>query len=548
MRAMRVAIYYRVSGKEQLQGYSLDAQLRALETWSAQHSHEIVARYPEPARSARKEDERARPAFNQMLQDAEARRFDIVVVHKLDRFARNRRVAFDAFHRLGKAGVGFVSVSENLDYSTPAGQLMLTMLVGMAQFYSDNLAFETKKGKAERKAQGLPNGLLPFGVTKGEDGIPALDMVPRWQAPDGSPLSPADGLSLAFELASEGKTHREIARALTLAGYRTTGNRGENAFTKDTVRVILSNRFYLGELPDGEGGWLPGKHGALVDPDLFQRVQVMRERNTYRPRRVSTVRTPWALSGVATCGDCGEPLVLFGAGPRRRVQCSGRRQGNGCDAPTFFVETVEEQIGHLLDGFAVPTNAHDWLLTAWRRDRSRHIDANAERIRLRGKLNRLSELYVEGLIQRHAYDEQREATLSQLANLPADTDPNDEAGRILANYLTNIGQAWTAATPDERNQMARQLFTDVLVINKTAVAVMPRPEFRPFLELAGADPQVCEEVSTLMSLRRKRRASVSRTHQAARCRLGGVAGSAAFGWTVGPGALHPTTSRSADCG
>ncbi|MDP9368857.1 MAG: recombinase family protein, partial [Chloroflexota bacterium] len=93
--AKQVGIYYRVSGKEQLQGYSLDAQVRALEAWCAQHGHEITARYPEPARSARKEDERTRPAFNQMLADAEAGRFDVVVVHKLDRFARNRRVAFE---------------------------------------------------------------------------------------------------------------------------------------------------------------------------------------------------------------------------------------------------------------------------------------------------------------------------------------------------------------------------------------------------------------------------------------------------------------------
>ncbi len=62
---------------------------------------------------------------------------------------------------------------------------------------------------------------------------------------------------LAFTLAAGGKTDREIARALNDAGYRTTGNRGANPFTKDTVRPMLQNRFYLGELPDGEGGWLP---------------------------------------------------------------------------------------------------------------------------------------------------------------------------------------------------------------------------------------------------------------------------------------------------
>lgn len=109
--------------------------------------------------------------------------------------------------------------------------------------------------------------------------------------------------------------------------------------------MLRANRFCLGELPDGEGGWLSAKHAPLLDAALFDRAQAMRDRYPYRPRPVSAVRTPWALSGVATCGDCGEPLVLFGAGPRLRVQCSGRRQGNGCEATTFFVETVEDRIG-----------------------------------------------------------------------------------------------------------------------------------------------------------------------------------------------------------
>src|SRR5215208_1744697 len=69
----------------------------------------------------------------------------------------------------------FVSLSEQIDYSSPSGQQMLTMLVGLSQFYSDNLSLETKKGKAERKAQGLYNGLLPFGLKKNSLGLPIPD-------------------------------------------------------------------------------------------------------------------------------------------------------------------------------------------------------------------------------------------------------------------------------------------------------------------------------------------------------------------------------------
>lgn len=92
---------------------------------------------------------------------------------------------------------------------------------------------------------------------------------------------------MAFKLAAERRTDKEIAQAFNAAGYRTTGNRGQNRFSKDTVRVIMQNRFCLGELPDGCGGWVPGKHNALIDPALFERAQVVRRANQPHPRRVS---------------------------------------------------------------------------------------------------------------------------------------------------------------------------------------------------------------------------------------------------------------------
>src|SRR5215204_929944 len=125
---IRAALYERVSSEEQVEGYSLDAQDRAGRLYCEAQGWEIVQVYRDEGRSARTDDLSKRPAFQQMLADAGAGLFDVVVVHKLDRFARNRRVAFEAFERLGKAHVGFVSISEQIDYSSPSGQPMLPML------------------------------------------------------------------------------------------------------------------------------------------------------------------------------------------------------------------------------------------------------------------------------------------------------------------------------------------------------------------------------------------------------------------------------------
>src|SRR3712207_3060301 len=155
-------------------------------------------------------------------------------IYKLDRFSRNLRVTLETLERLQRWGVGFVSISEQMDFTTPIGKVVLATLAAFAQYYSDNLALEIKKGKAERKAQGLYNGVLPFGVKTNSKGIPVPD-------PATYP-----GLLLAFEAAAKGASDREVAVLLNERGFRTTGNRGTNLFTKDSVRVLLQNRFYLG--------------------------------------------------------------------------------------------------------------------------------------------------------------------------------------------------------------------------------------------------------------------------------------------------------------
>jgi len=273
---MKTALYARVSTEEQTEGYSIDAQRRAFQVlcqgrgWVAEHE------YIEEGKSARTEDLNKRPLFKEMMGDALARKFDVVVVHKLDRFSRNLRITLEYFDKLMKAGVAFVSINEQMDFTTPSGKVHLALLGAFAQYYSDNLSQETKKGWTERKAQGYYCGLLPFGVmlpsrSKGESVedrekrkqkriIPILD-------PDNYP-----GLVMAFELAAQGKSYREIEQALNARGYRTAGNMGNRPFSKDTVVGMLKNHFYIGELCDGNGGWVPAKHKPFIRRELFDAV------------------------------------------------------------------------------------------------------------------------------------------------------------------------------------------------------------------------------------------------------------------------------------
>src|SRR5215208_4185005 len=102
-RTIRAALYERVSSEEQVEGYSLDAQDRAGRLYRDAHAWEIAQVYRDEGRSARTDDLTKRPAFQQMLADAEAGLIDVVVVHKLDRFARNLRVTLETLERLDRA-------------------------------------------------------------------------------------------------------------------------------------------------------------------------------------------------------------------------------------------------------------------------------------------------------------------------------------------------------------------------------------------------------------------------------------------------------------
>jgi site-specific DNA recombinase len=333
----RVVGYFRVSSEEQLEGYSIAAQKRAYHQYVESHGYISIAEYSDEGKSARTDNIKRRPQFAQMLQDAEAGLFETIIVHKMDRFSRSLQVAVKTFEILGKSNVGLASISEpNLDYSSPQGKLFMHMLWALAQFYSDNLSNETKKGKNERKMQGLYNGTLPFGVVKGENGIPVPDLrTPEFV--DG--LTNYDGLKLIFEKAANGDSCRKIAEELNTLGFRTTGNRGNNLFTKDTVNAILRSRFYLGELPDGEYNTghsrrgmytkgMAGKHAAFIPAELWDAAQhaILANSNSGRLKIRSKAQV-YSLSGLAVCGYCGGKM-------------HARKDKNG---EPLFIATIERK-------------------------------------------------------------------------------------------------------------------------------------------------------------------------------------------------------------
>lgn len=130
---MRVGAYLRVSSEEQIEGYSLDAQRRAIDQICRERSWEMFKEYSDEDISARYEDTSRRPGFMAILEDARLGKFDVLVVHKLDRFSRRLIVTLAAMEELRKHGVTFLSITEQMDFTTPIGAVQLALLGAFAQ-------------------------------------------------------------------------------------------------------------------------------------------------------------------------------------------------------------------------------------------------------------------------------------------------------------------------------------------------------------------------------------------------------------------------------
>src|ERR1700674_3592321 len=160
MTTNRVAVYSRVSTHH---GQDPELQLRELREYTASRGLTIVQEYTDVGHSGSKE---SRPALNQLMADARRRRFDAVLVWKLDRFGRSLRHLVNALAELEALGLSFISLRDNLDLSTPSGRLMFQIIGAMAEFERSLIQERVKAGLRNAKAKGKRLGRPPVVVDK----------------------------------------------------------------------------------------------------------------------------------------------------------------------------------------------------------------------------------------------------------------------------------------------------------------------------------------------------------------------------------------------
>lgn len=158
---MRIALYARVST---LKDQSPEMQLNEMREFCRNREFDIVGEYVDLGVSGSKE---SRPELNRLMADSIRRKFDAVLVWKLDRFARSLKHLVNALAEFESLKISFISLRDNLDLTTPAGRLMFNVIGAMAEFERDLIRERVRAGMANAKRRGKRLGRKPSSIDIG---------------------------------------------------------------------------------------------------------------------------------------------------------------------------------------------------------------------------------------------------------------------------------------------------------------------------------------------------------------------------------------------
>ena len=289
---MNGIIYARYSSDNQREE-SIEGQLRECMEYAQRNEITIVGTYIDRALSARTAD---RPDFQRMIHDSEKRLFDVVIVWKLDRFSRDRYDSAHYKHILKKNGVRVVSAKEAIAEG-PEGIILESMLEGMAEYYSAELAVKVRRGQKENAMKCRSNGgTVPLGYSIYKPERKSGKLVVN---PETAPI-----VQEIFSRYDRGEAIKDIVKDLNRRGLNNNFGR---AFKASAFTNMLKNRKYIGEYRYGDT-IVPGGIPAIIEKDLFERVQKRMEANRHAPAR-GKAREEYLLATKAFCGTCGGSLV-----------------------------------------------------------------------------------------------------------------------------------------------------------------------------------------------------------------------------------------------
>ena len=493
--------YLRVSTRGQAErggghdeGFSIPAQREANKKKAASLGAIVGKEFVDRGASAKSAD---RPQLQAMLEYVKenAERVDYVIVHKVDRLARNRDDDSDIMRALRECGVQLVSASESID-ETPAGMLLHGIMSSIAEFYSQNLATEVKKGMNEKIRSGGTIGRAPLGYLnvrniddKGrEERTVVLD-------PERAPL-----VKMAFEAyASEQYTVIGLAEYMGACGLTTrpTPRMPEKPIPFQSLQKMLANPYYKGVIRY-KGVEYQGTHEPIVDEDTWNKVQLVLQSHIHGERNN---KHPHFLKSTVYCAYCGERMIVSNEKKKNGeiypyFACAGRHSKRQTDCRTKYtlIPAVEKEIEKLYDKIQLSEETkaeiEAYLQTIIAKEKEKY-DTEIEGLQgrkreLEHRRSKLMEAHYMDAIPLDFMKSEQQKITGELQDVEREIKRHsvtfEEISQNLSYALemvTNIGQTYRMASDKIKRLMNQALFNKIYIINNDDVPLGIEEEFRP---------------------------------------------------------------------
>lgn len=361
-RRKLIAIYCRVSTEEQSEnGYSIDEQERLLEEWCKKMGYVIYKCYSDRGISGK--NIKDRPALKELLSDAKAGKFDMVISWKINRLSRKLEDVLKIVNLLEKNNITFKSYSEPFETDTPAGRMQFQMMALIGEFERGTIAQNVKMGMIAKAKSGNWCG----GRVLGYDLVPNNSPEEEKKGKNKLKINEkeAEIVRFIFNEYSKGKGYKAITNQINKLGYKTKKG---NDFSVGSIRDILTNPVYIGEIRyNVRQNWsekrrrninpnpirVKGKHEAIIDRELWDKVQLILESKKGKPSRIYDGEYP--LTGILRCPKCGAGMVIsrttntLADGSKKRIAyyCCGNWKNKGtsvCNSNTIRVDKANEYV------------------------------------------------------------------------------------------------------------------------------------------------------------------------------------------------------------
>ena len=450
----KAAAYIRVSTDEQTE-FSPASQIRKIREFAESKNYLLPDEFIFRDEGISGRTAENRPEFMRMISLAKAtpKPFDLIIVWKFSRFARNREDSIIYKSMLRKqCGIDVISVSEQLSDDN-SSVLMEAIYEAMDEFYSLNLAEEVRRGMNEKFLSGGIISKPPFGY-KVNNGI---------FAPDEN----SETVRKIFGDFIKGKSYRQIAEELNLCGIRTS--RGKS-FESRTIEYIISNPVYIGKIRRNKGKktrfcenseTVGGKHEPLISHEIFAEAQNRRQiiKNLY-PKYQNKIPADYMLKGLVRCSDCGAVLCL----QSKSLQCHNYAKGKCRISHSIKLEKLNKIIIE-----KIISDMGDILIKINLNPKDKNSDGEILRELIRKenkKLIRIKKAYENGIDDIEEYKENKRKILNKINALKKQTENIPKENIEIKNLNINLSDLLNGNYPENIKNTVLRCFIENIIFDR----------------------------------------------------------------------------------